>query len=200
MDPWTSRAPSFRPLGLGTRLLRSPLRMWMWTQRPSQPGPRGTRRLALWCLLEPRLQLGLSHLLVSKASRAQDVLKMAGGQRVGQERRQRRGGARNPRAGEGGCWAGGPHGPHAHRPSCPSSVAGGRGTRALMPACTAPALTSSPTSILTALCQPPGKAQPPALQMRNWPTVPANTGDEWRRRRAGSTGLPRVPRAGPGLS
>ena len=155
---------------------------------------------ALWCLLEPRLQLGLSHLLVSKASRAQDVLKMAGGQRVGQERRQRRGGARNPRAGEGGCWAGGPHGPHAHRPSCPSSVAGGRGTRALMPACTAPALTSSPTSILTALCQPPGKAQPPALQMRNWPTVPANTGDEWRRRRAGSTGLPRVPRAGPGLS
>lgn len=37
----------------------------------------------------------------------------------------------------------------------------GGGARALMPAQTAPALASSPTSILTTLGQPPGKAWPP---------------------------------------
>lgn len=64
--------------------------------------------------------------------------------------------------GEGSCWAGGPRGPHARRPSCPSSVVVvGADIRALMPAGTAPALASSPTSILTALHQAPGKAQPP---------------------------------------
>ena len=139
---------------------------------------------ALWYLLEPQLQLGLSHLLVSKVSRAQDVLRTAGGQRVGQERRQRRGGARYPWAGEGGCWAGGP--------SCPPSAAGAGG----------PGLSCQHAQHQLSLPRPPpssplsanpqGRHSPSALQMRNWPTVPANTGDGWRRRRAGSTGLPRV--------
>lgn len=52
---------------------------------PEAKPARATRstQAALWRLLEPRLQLGLSHLPVSKASRAQDVLKTAAGQLVG---------------------------------------------------------------------------------------------------------------------
>lgn len=163
----TGQAPSFYPLGSRTGLLGSPPQMWTWTQWPSQPGAVRNTQASRWHLLEPRLRLGLSHLPLGKASRARGVLKMAGGQLAGRraapgDRRGGRGegGARCPKGGEGSCW---PAVPTVPTPTVPPvyPVWLGGGARALMPAQTAPALASSPTSILTTLRQPPGKAWPP---------------------------------------
>ena len=167
--PTDRPSPKFRPLGSRTGLLGSPPRMWTWTQWPSQPGATRNMQAARGHLLEPRLQLGLSHLLLGKASGARDVLKTARGQLAGRgaalgDRRGGRGGGCAVSAGRRrrllGWWS-----PRPPRPPSLLSIqcgsGGGGGTRALMPAGTAPALASSPTSILTALHQPPGKARPP---------------------------------------
>ena len=102
------------------------------------------------------------------------------------------------RGGEGGCWAGGPRGPHARRPSCPSSV--------VVVGAGVPGLSCQQVQLQLSLPRPPqssplstnpqGRHGPPTLQMRkthfrNWPTVPANTGDKRRRRRGPA------PRPGP---
>lgn len=78
----------------------------------------------------------------------------------GQERRQRRGGcvvSAGWRRQLLGRWS-----PQPPRPLSLLSILRSRegGAQALMPAQTAPALASSPTSILTTLRQPPGKAWP----------------------------------------
>lgn len=174
---------------------------------PEAKPARATRstQAALWRLLEPRLQLGLSHLPVSKASRAQDVLKTAaGGARScpGGRRGGRGEAVRGIRGVEKA--AAGPVVPAAPTPTIPSVHPAWRGAGGHQHAQHQLSLPRPPpSSPLSA--NPQGRHGPPALQMRkrqfrNWPTVPANTGDERKRRKAGSTGLPRGPRAGPGLS
>lgn len=158
---------------------------------------------ARWHLLEPRLQLGLSHLLLGKASRARDVLKTARGQLAG--RGAALGDTRGGRG--GGCAASsgwrrqllGWWSPRSPRPPSLLSIrrgSGGEGISGL--SCQQVQLQlllprppqSSPLST-----KPQGRHSPPTLQMRkrhfrNWPTVPANTGP--RRRRRGP-----APRPGP---
>lgn len=146
-------------------------------------GMRNTQA-SRWHLLEPRLRLGLSHLPLGTASPSpecpEDGRRAAGRAEScprGQEKEAEERGAWCPQGGEGSCWAGGPHSPHAHCPSSLSCVAG-RDPRLSCQHRQLQLSLPQPTSILTTLTSNPHPGRHgPSTQMRkrhfrNWPLSP----------------------------